>query len=146
MCAYNTAVIGVLLLGLALMCFGQRPAPGQRGPPNNSPLMRIKSSVDKKLCSDTDYSQDIIAKIEDCDKFDPHYKIDMMYKECQELVPSGDLNWNDKRKFNCKIRDCYERKYQSPDYQKTWDEIRKLSDMEIEKRQIQKFECLQKAM
>ncbi|CAG2113772.1 unnamed protein product [Medioppia subpectinata] len=132
----------------------QGPPPPSRGGPGgraqgglpNSPIMQIKKSVDKKLCSDTDYPQDIITRIEDCDKFDPHYKIDMMYKECQDIMPKGELSWNDRRKYNCKVRDCYERKYQSPDYNKTWDEIRKLSDFEIEKRQIQKFECLEKAL
>ncbi|CAG2172206.1 unnamed protein product [Oppiella nova] len=138
-----------LLLSVALLVvgctYGQQP-PGARQQRTNSAIMQIMKSVDKMLCSDTDYTPDIVAKIEDCDKFDPHYKIDMMYKECQDLVPKGELSWNDRRKYNCKVRECYDRKFQSPDYNKTWDEIRNLSDVEIEKRQMQKFECLEKAL
>ena len=70
----------LLLLSLALLvvgcAYGQQP-PGARQQRTNSPIMQIKKSVDKKLCSDTDYTPDIVAKIEDCDKFDPHYKIDV---------------------------------------------------------------------
>ena len=69
-----------LLLSVALLvvgcAYGQQP-PGARQQRTNSPIMQIKKSVDKKLCSDTDYTADIVAKIEDCDKFDPHYKIDV---------------------------------------------------------------------
>ena len=41
--------------------------------------------------------------------------------------------------LNYQIRECYEQKFQSNEYNKSMAEIRKLSDFEIEKRQIQKF-------
>jgi hypothetical protein len=41
--------------------------------------------------------------------------------------------------FNSQIRDCYDSKYQTNDYNSSWEEIRKLSDYEMEKRQTKKF-------
>lgn len=44
----------------------------------NSPIMQLKKTVDKKLCEEKDYTEDVVKKIEDCDQFDPHYKIDVI--------------------------------------------------------------------
>ncbi len=40
-------------------------------------IIQLKKSIDAKLCSDTDYSDDVIARIEECNQFDPHYKLDV---------------------------------------------------------------------
>ena len=68
----------MLSLGLVLIvgfCWAQESL--MREKMRNSPIMQIKKSVDKKLCSDDNYSEEVIKKIEDCDQFDPHYKIDV---------------------------------------------------------------------
>ncbi len=63
------AVIFVVFVIFSDYCLSQRSP--------NSPIMQMKRSVEKKLCVDNDYSEDVIAKIEDCNRMDPHYKMDV---------------------------------------------------------------------
>ncbi len=43
------------------------------------------------------------------------------------------------------IRDCYDRKYGTNEYNSTWAEVKRLSEFEIEKRQTNKFVSYQKS-
>lgn len=49
------------------------------------------------------------------------------------------LDWMPFKIFYSQIRDCYDSKYQTADYNNSWGEIRRLSDYEMEKRQTKKF-------